>query len=131
THLKILSKLARALVRGDFIDRLRSAATADDIVAAVTDVVGEAGVEKQADQPAAAPAAAPGENVTRIVAVTACPTGIAHTYMAADALTLNAQGREDVELVVETQGSSSTKAVDPDIIAAADAVIFATDVGVR
>ncbi|AJK69071.1 PTS fructose transporter subunit IIABC [Corynebacterium marinum] len=131
THLKILSKLARALVRGDFIDRLRSAATADDIVAAVTDVVGEAGVEKQADQPAAAPAAAPGENVTRIVAVTACPTGIAHTYMAADALTLNAQGREDVELVVETQGSSSTRAVDPDIIAAADAVIFATDVGVR
>lgn len=131
THLKILSKLARALVRGDFIDRLRSAATADDIVAAVTDVVGEAGVEKQADQPAAAPAPAPGEKVTRIVAVTACPTGIAHTYMAADALTLNAQGREDVELVVETQGSSSTKAVDPDIIAAADAVIFATDVGVR
>lgn len=71
THLKILSKLARALVRGDFIDRLRSAATADDIVAAVTDVVGEAGVEKQADQPAAAPAPAPGEKVTRIVAVTA------------------------------------------------------------
>ena len=131
THLKILSKLARALVRGDFIDRLRSAATADDIVAAVTDVVGEAGVEKQADQPAAAPAPAPGEKVTRIVAVTACPTGIAHTYMAADALTLNAQGREDVELVVETQGSSSTRAVDPNIIAAADAVIFATDVGVR
>ena len=101
------------------------------VVTAVTDVVGEAGVEKQADQPAAAPAPAPGEKVTRIVAVTACPTGIAHTYMAADALTLNAQGREDVELVVETQGSSSTKAVDPDIIAAADAVIFATDVGVK
>lgn len=128
-HLKILSKLARALVRGDFIDRLRAATTADDIVAAVTEVVGEAGVEKQAEQPAAAPA--PGRNVTRIVAVTACPTGIAHTYMAADALTLNAQARDDVDLVVETQGSSSTKAVDPGVIAAADAVIFATDVGVR
>lgn len=47
-HLKILSKLARALVRGDFVDRLRAAATPADIVAAVSEVVGEAGVEKQA-----------------------------------------------------------------------------------
>ena len=130
-HLKILSKLARALVRGDFIDRLRGAATPEDVVAAVTEVVGEAGVEKQPEQPASAPAPESAGKVTRIVAVTACPTGIAHTYMAADALAQDAQSRDDVELTVETQGSSSTRAIDPGIIAAADAVIFATDVGVR
>ncbi|MCS5479158.1 fructose-specific PTS transporter subunit EIIC [Corynebacterium sp. YIM 101645] len=131
-HLKILSKLARALVRGDFVDRLRAAGTPADIVAAVSEVVGEGGVEKQAEpQPEQVPATPAGAQVTRIVAVTACPTGIAHTYMAADALTQTAQERDDVELVVETQGSSSTKAIDPESIRNADAVIFATDVGVR
>jgi fructose PTS system EIIBC or EIIC component len=131
-HLKILSKLARALVRGDFVDRLRSAETAEDVVVAVSEVVGEGGVEKQAEQEKEQAATAPAAgNVTRIVAVTACPTGIAHTYMAADALAQAAGARDDVELVVETQGSSSTKEIDRDIIRNADAVIFATDVGVR
>src|SRR5699024_4565972 len=72
-----------------------------------------------------------GKQVTRLVAVTACPTGIAHTYMAADALAQTAAAREDVKLHVETQGSSSTEALDPALIRDADAVIFATDVGVR
>jgi PTS system fructose-specific IIC component len=64
------------------------------------------------------------------VAVTACPTGIAHTYMAADALKLAAE-RADVALTVETQGSSGGAALSADTIAGADAVIFATDVGVK
>ncbi len=144
-HLKILSKLARALVRGDFVERLRAATTEQEIVTAVEEVVG--------DIPQVAPAApatpAPtspetaenaetadnakdvGKQVTRLVAVTACPTGIAHTYMAADALAQTAAAREDVKLHVETQGSSSTEALDPALIRDADAVIFATDVGVR
>ncbi len=66
----------------------------------------------------------------RIVAITACPTGIAHTYMAADALKYAAE-RAGVEFAVETQGSSATTAFDPEVIASADAVIFATDVGVK
>ncbi|WP_261774643.1 PTS fructose transporter subunit IIC, partial [Nocardia neocaledoniensis] len=66
----------------------------------------------------------------KIVAVTACPTGIAHTYMAADSL-VAAGERAGVDVVVETQGSSGGDKLDPAVIAAADAVIFATDVGVK
>ncbi|OUE29981.1 PTS system fructose-specific EIIABC component [Clavibacter michiganensis] len=65
-----------------------------------------------------------------LIAVTACPTGIAHTYMAADSLVAAAK-RAGVELHVETQGSSSVTPVDPAIIARATAVIFAVDVDVR
>ncbi|MFJ3800501.1 fructose-specific PTS transporter subunit EIIC [Streptomyces sp. NPDC090088] len=66
----------------------------------------------------------------RIVAVTSCPTGIAHTYMAAESLE-NAGREAGVELVVETQGSAGFTRLDPEIIAAADGVIFAHDVPVR
>ena len=64
------------------------------------------------------------------MAVTACPTGIAHTYMAADSLVAAAK-EMGVDLQVETQGSSGAKPLDPAVIAAADAVIFAVDVDVR
>ncbi|MGW0577351.1 PTS fructose transporter subunit IIC, partial [Streptomyces sp. NPDC002920] len=66
----------------------------------------------------------------RIVAVTSCPTGIAHTYMAAESLE-NAGRDAGVELVVETQGSAGFTRLDPAVIAAADGVIFAHDVPVR
>lgn len=66
----------------------------------------------------------------RIVAVTSCPTGIAHTYMAAESLE-NAGREAGVELVVETQGSAGFERLDPAVIAAADGVIFAHDVPVR
>ena len=66
-----------------------------------------------------------------IVAVTACPTGIAHTYMAADSL-VAAGERAGVDVVVETQGSSGrTAAGRRERSPRAEAVIFATDVGVR
>ena len=141
-HLKILSKLARALVKKDFLEALRNAQTKEEIVKLVLGVV-NAEKPKKAPAAAAAPAgaaAAPASaasessnktNKTRIVAVTACPTGIAHTYMAADALTQTAEERNDVDLTVETQGSSNNTSVSQETIAAADAVIFATDVGVR
>ncbi|MFI1000004.1 fructose-specific PTS transporter subunit EIIC [Streptomyces galbus] len=66
----------------------------------------------------------------RIVAVTSCPTGIAHTYMAAESLE-NAGREAGVEIVVEPQGSAGFTRLDPAVIAAADAVIFAHDVPVR
>ncbi|WP_024819124.1 PTS fructose transporter subunit IIABC [Arthrobacter sp. 31Y] len=129
-HLKLLSKLARSLIKKDFTAALRAAATEQDIVDLVDGAL--------ADKPAAAPAAAaaPVESTTtaaapkRIVAVTACPTGIAHTYMAADSLVAAAK-EMGVDLQVETQGSSGAKPLDPAVIAAADAVIFAVDVDVR
>uniref|UniRef100_UPI000A3CD97D PTS fructose transporter subunit IIABC n=1 Tax=Streptomyces glaucescens TaxID=1907 RepID=UPI000A3CD97D len=66
----------------------------------------------------------------RVVAVTSCPTGIAHTYMAAESLE-NAGREAGVEVVVETQGSAGYARLDPAVIAAADGVIFAHDVPVR
>ncbi|KHO28977.1 PTS fructose transporter subunit IIABC [Corynebacterium minutissimum] len=145
-HLKILSKLARALVKKDFLEALRNAETKDEIVKVVLDVVNAEKPKKKAvpAESAAAGATVPastsssastdeakGSKKTRIVAVTACPTGIAHTYMAADALTQTAEERDDVELTVETQGSSNNTAVSANVIENADAVIFAADVGVR
>ena len=64
------------------------------------------------------------------MAVTACPTGIAHTYLAAEALEA-AAARAGVDLAVETQGSAGSTPLDPATIAAAEAVVFAVDVGVR
>lgn len=66
----------------------------------------------------------------KFVAVTSCPTGIAHTYMAAEALEQAAADSGD-EMHVETQGSAGSDPLDPQIIADADAVIFAADVEVR
>ena len=65
-----------------------------------------------------------------MVAVTACPTGIAHTYMAADSLVAAAK-KAGATLHVETQGSSGSTPLAASTIAGADAVIFATDVGVK
>ncbi|HET7475385.1 MAG TPA: fructose-specific PTS transporter subunit EIIC [Dermatophilaceae bacterium] len=66
----------------------------------------------------------------KFVAVTSCPTGIAHTYMAAEALEQAAKSAGH-EIEVETQGSAGSTPLSPATIAAADAVIFAADVEVR
>jgi fructose PTS system EIIBC or EIIC component len=66
----------------------------------------------------------------KFVAVTSCPTGIAHTYMAAEALETAARAAGH-EISVETQGAGGFEPIDPAVIAAADAVIFAADVEVR
>lgn len=65
-----------------------------------------------------------------LVAVTSCPTGIAHTYMAAQGLE-QAAARAGVRIQVETQGSAGSTPLDPALIGKADAVIFAHDVEVR
>ncbi|MDR7303475.1 PTS fructose transporter subunit IIC [Haloactinomyces albus] len=66
----------------------------------------------------------------KFVAVTACPTGIAHTYMAAEALEQAATAAGD-EISVETQGSAGSTALSTTDIEQADAVILAADVGVQ
>ena len=133
THLQILTKLARALVKKEFTDGLRAAATADDVVTLVAGVVADAPVPATsgaAPKGAAPTTAAVTTTTRRLVAVTACPTGIAHTYMAAEALEAAAR-KAGVEIHVETQGSAGSTPLAPATIAAADAVIFAVDVGVR
>ncbi len=120
-HLKLLSALARSLVKPDFPAALRAAADADAVVELVLAAVAP-------PAPASAPTAPPAQRT--VVAVTACPTGIAHTYMAADSL-VAAGERAGVRVVVETQGSSGSTPLEPAVIAGAAAVIFATDVGVQ
>ncbi|WP_104086959.1 fructose-specific PTS transporter subunit EIIC [Arthrobacter sp. GMC3] len=135
-HLKLLSKLARSLIKKDFTAALRAAATPAEIVALVEEALKDkpnpaasttAPVEAQAGSGAAGTAS---PRPMRLVAVTACPTGIAHTYMAADSLVQAAQ-EAGIDLQVETQGSGAVTPLDPAVIAAADAVIFAVDVDVR
>jgi len=62
----------------------------------------------------------------KIVAVTSCPTGIAHTYMAAEALEVAAR-KAGHEIVVETQGAGGVETADPAYVAGADVAIFAAD----
>ncbi|MEV0528381.1 fructose-specific PTS transporter subunit EIIC [Streptomyces sp. NPDC050439] len=128
-HLTILSSLARQLMDEEFTGALRAAEDAGTAAALIT---GEPAASSPAEDPADPhPEHAPApEQPFRIVAVTSCPTGIAHTYMAAESLE-NAAREADVELTVETQGSAGFTRLDPAVIAAADAVIFAHDVPVR
>ncbi|WP_353826690.1 PTS fructose transporter subunit IIABC [Agromyces sp. SYSU T0242] len=138
-HLAVLSTLARSLIDEGFVAALRSAPDVPAFVALVEGALepkeepvaapaaGAAGAA--AASPAVAPAAG-SASAPVLIAVTACPTGIAHTYMAADALAAAAK-KAGVELHVETQGSSGSTPLAPDVIARADAVVFAVDVDVR
>lgn len=138
-HLSVLSQLARSLMKDDFMSGLRAAQAPAEAVRIITDAITPASEPAAAPAPAAAaaaPAATRAEARTatktkKIVAVTACATGIAHTFMAADALTAAGAEADGVELVVEPQGSSGYKALPQNVIDEADAVIFAVDVDVR
>ncbi|MFE7127268.1 fructose-specific PTS transporter subunit EIIC [Streptomyces sp. NPDC057617] len=147
-HLTILSALARRLMDEDFTTALRTATDATATASLISGDTEPAAAEPGAPEPEAATAEADGEagpdvpvsaaepdasatdRVFRIVAVTSCPTGIAHTYMAAEALE-KAGRHAGVEVVVEPQGSAGFSRLDPAVIAAADGVIFAHDVPVR
>ncbi|MFF7877548.1 fructose-specific PTS transporter subunit EIIC [Streptomyces californicus] len=136
-HLTILSGLARRLMDPEFTAALRAGT---EPAAAAALIRGEEPAEPTAEQEpehaepgrdAGAEAAEPAADAPfRVVAVTSCPTGIAHTYMAAESLA--AAGHDQgVEITVETQGSAGFTKLDPAVIAAADAVIWAHDVEVR
>ncbi|MEU6050807.1 fructose-specific PTS transporter subunit EIIC [Streptomyces xanthochromogenes] len=138
-HLSILSSLARQLMDADFTAALRAATTADEAAALIAGEEAATATRDEAPQAVPEPTSAPAPQAPaapaadrpfRIVAVTSCPTGIAHTYMAAESLE-RAGRAEGVEVSVETQGSSGFTRLDPDVIVAADGVIFAHDVPVR
>lgn len=140
-HLKLLSTLARSLMKKSFTASLREASSAEEVVELVNGAlgVGEKKAEAMPAEAVATPATAEQEApkasegapaVKKLVAVTACPTGIAHTYMAADALKYAAE-ELGYDLKVETQGSSGNEKLTQADIDAADAVIFAVSVNVR
>ncbi|MEV7181470.1 fructose-specific PTS transporter subunit EIIC [Kitasatospora sp. NPDC093679] len=130
-HLQILASLARRLMDPEFTGALRTATDPSAVAALVNDEEPAPSPEPAATAaPEPASAAAPSAGGPRLVAVTSCPTGIAHTYMAARALE-QAAARAGATIHVETQGSAGSTPLDPAVIAAADAVILAHDVEVR
>ena len=146
-HLQLLAKLARGLMQSDFTDALRQASDAEEIARIVTGQVqpellddggdaeeSQAGAAESAEdsKTAAAPAAtsAPAAGETVIVGVSSCPTGIAHTFMAAEALEQAGKDR-GITVAIEGQGSGKIDALDPELIKRASAVIFAHDLPVK
>ena len=125
THLEVLSKLMTLLMDQSFAKKLVEAKTADEFLKVIDEKEAEKDKEASAKAAAAAPAAKP--SVKKLVGVTACPTGIAHTFMAAEALELKAK-ELGVDIKVEKDGSAGAK----DVLTAkdiedADAVIVACD----
>lgn len=121
-HLTILSTLARALINESFAASLRAAITPAQVEAIISASLDSQTAMRKNNAPS---------SPIRIAAISACLTGIAHTYMAADALTSAAKARGDASLLVETQGTSDNPVLSEKEIASADVVIFAADVGVR
>lgn len=127
-HLEALSRLATFLMDTEFRNEILAAGSKEEVISAVAEK--ELEVEGPEEEEGTAAAEHPSGKGT-ILAVTACPTGIAHTYMAAEKL--NERAKElGIPLKVETNGSSGVKnrLTDEDI-AEADAIIVAADTKVE
>ncbi|HJC31953.1 MAG TPA: fructose-specific PTS transporter subunit EIIC [Candidatus Anaerobutyricum faecale] len=126
-HLEALSRLSTILMDGEFRNKLLTAENVDAFLKAINEKEAEKYPEEEA---AEAPAEEPASGY-RVLAVTACPTGIAHTYMAAEAL--EEKGKEmGIPLKAETNGSSGAKNVlTKEEIEACDGIIIAADKNVE
>lgn len=123
-HLEVLSRLSMLLMDPEFCNKLRAAKSPEEFL----DVIDAAEDAKVAAENAKAAAAATADAAGYdLVAITACPTGIAHTYMAAEALENKAK-EMGLRIKVETQGSAGAKNVlTAEDIAGAKGVIIAAD----
>jgi PTS system fructose-specific IIC component len=116
-HLEALSRLSELLMKKEVREGLMKASSPDEVL----EVIGRYEEERNEGKKD------PGKNREFIVAVTACPTGIAHTYMAADALKTKAE-EMGVDIKVETNGSAGAQNVlTREEIERAKAVIVAAD----
>lgn len=124
-HLQVLSKLSVMLMDEQFTNSLINAGSVDEFLN-IIDSAEKAKDEKEAAKEAKEPVEVKKDDVF-IVAVTACPTGIAHTYMAAEAIEKKAK-ELGYQVKVETRGSAGAKNVlTDDEIAKATGVIVACD----
>jgi len=122
-HMAILSKLATMIMDADFKEALIAAKSKDEFLKLIDDKEDGKFVAAAAEPVATAPKA----DHIQVLAVTACPTGIAHTFMAAESLEQHAKKR-GITIKVETNGSGGAKNVlTAEEIAAADAIIVAAD----
>lgn len=118
-HLDVLSKLSMMLMNEEFTAALKGASTVEEFLQIIDDADDEKSVDERLESSSAAG--------YRILAVTSCPTGIAHTYMAAEALE-KAAGKAGCTLKVETRGSAGAKnQLTAEEIAQADCIIVAAD----
>ncbi|NCB66113.1 MAG: PTS fructose transporter subunit IIC [Bacilli bacterium] len=127
-HLEVLASLSRLLINPDFTASLKKAQTPEEVQTLIAAAEAEREAKEQAEAAAkAAPVAATETKRPFVIAVTACPTGIAHTYMAEDSLKQMAE-KMGVDIRVETNGSDGVKnALTADEIRRADGVIVAAD----
>lgn len=128
-HLDALSRLATFLMDANFRNQILAATSIEDVLQAVSDK--ETEVDGPKDEVSVEETHGATSSTKKILAVTACPTGIAHTYMAAEKLNERAK-QLGISLKVETNGSSGVKnrLTDTDI-AEADAIIIAADTKVE
>ena len=122
-HLDVLSKLSVMLMDEEFTESLRNASSVDEFM----DIIDRADSEKKdIDERLADTGSAEGTQA-KILAVTSCPTGIAHTYMAAEGIEKAAKAK-NCFIKIETRGSGGAKNVLTDQeIAEADCIIVAAD----
>ena len=126
-HLQVLSKLSVMLMDEQFTNSLINAGSVDEFLRIIDNAEKEKDEKEAAKEAAAAKTVEIAKNEVFIVAVTACPTGIAHTYMAAEALEKKAK-ELGYQIKVETRGSGGAKNVLTDAeIAKAAGVIVACD----
>ena len=124
-HLEVLSRLMTILMDEDFRAKLIAAKNKDEFLKIIDDME----KEKYPDEPKEA--AAESKTGYRVLAVTACPTGIAHTYMAAEALE-KAGKKLGITIKVETNGSGGAKNIlTKEEIENCDGIIVAADKNVE
>lgn len=130
-HLEILSHLMVLLMDPVFVSALRGAKNPQEFLAAIDRFEKEKYPQENQEQQPAASQQAPEKKGFRVLAVTACPTGIAHTYMAAEALE-KAGNELGISVKVETNGSGGVKnRLTAQEIADADGIIVAADKNVE
>lgn len=126
-HLEVLSRLMTLLMDEDFRAKLLAAKDKDEFLG----VIDEMEKDKFPDEPSEKPAEKADGGAIRVLAVTACPTGIAHTYMAAEALE-KAGKKLGISIKVETNGSGGAKNIlTKDEIEKCDGIIVAADKSVE
>ena len=133
-HLEVLARMMQLLMDPEFTGGLKEAKTPEEFLAIIDAKETEKFPEEAADEPEAPVAAAPAaaeKAGPRVLAVTACPTGIAHTYMAAEALAKAGEAM-GINIKVETNGSGGAKNVlTAEDIANCDGIIIAADKSVE
>lgn len=126
-HLDVLSKLSMMLMNEDFTKKLKAAATPEEFLSIIDEAESDRDEKQEAKEKNDEDVAENQSRKVKILAVTGCPTGIAHTYMAAESLE-KAAAKLGYDIKVETRGSGGAKNIVAEKeIQEADGIIIAAD----